>query len=285
MRIGAHVSVKGGYFNGFVDGQDLGCEAVQIFTSNPRGWAFRQYKEGEVEKFQSKHDETGINPIFAHALYLINLASPDPALLEKSRNALLEEVNRIDMLGMDFAVLHPGSYKNSTPEAATQSVIDSLIWVFEQTPEGKGRVLIEITAGAGNLLACKFEEIQQILDGVGSQWQHRVGMCFDTCHAFASGYDFTTQEKYEDLISQLDATVGLARLFAFHLNDSAEELGSNRDLHEHIGAGQIGKEPFAFFLNDPRFKDHPGVLETEWGDKTYSEMRKDLATLFSLRDK
>ncbi len=282
MRIGSHTSVKGAYYNGMVDGKKLGCETVQIFTSNPRGWAFRKYKEGEVEEFQAKRKETGLTPVFAHANYLINAATPDAALLEKSRNALLEEVNRIETLGMDFVVLHPGSYKQITPEQGVKNVINLLTWVFDQVPKGKGRILIENTAGQGNLLACRFEEITKILDGIPSKHQSRIGMCFDTCHAFAYGYDFRTRQQYDALMKKLDTTVGLKRVFAFHLNDCHEELGSNRDLHEHIGEGHIGKEPFGFFLNDPRFKDQPGVLETDWGED-YADIKKDIEVLFSLR--
>ncbi len=282
MRIGCHTSVKGGYFNGMVDGKEIGCETVQIFTSNPRGWAFRKYKEGEVETFKSKRKETGIWPVFAHTNYLINISSPIPEFMQKSRAALLEEVNRIETLGMEFVVLHPGSYKDTTPENALQNAIGALTEVFDKTPEGKGRVLIENTAGQGNLLACTFEEIKQILDGVPTKFQGRVGMCFDTCHAFAYGYDFRTKLQYDSVMKKLDDTVGVKRVFAFHLNDCQEECASNRDLHEHIGKGKIGKDAFGFFLNDPRFKDHPGVLETESGEG-YADVKKDIDLLFSLR--
>jgi deoxyribonuclease-4 len=202
--------------------------------------------------------------------------------MQKSRTALLEEINRIETLGMEFVVLHPGSYKNTTPADAIQNAIGALTEVFDKTPIGKGRVLIENTAGQGNLLGCTFEEIQQLLDGMPKKYQHRVGMCFDTCHAFAYGYDFRTRKQYDDLMEKLDATVGLKRVFAFHLNDCHEDLGSNRDLHEHIGKGQIGKDAFGFLLNDHRFKDHPGVLETEWGED-YADIKKDIDFLFSLR--
>jgi deoxyribonuclease-4 len=282
LRIGSHTSVKGAYYNGMADGKALGCETVQIFTSNPRGWAFRKYKEGEVADFQAKRQETGIHPVFAHANYLINIASSDAAITEKSRTALLEEVNRIETLGMEFVVLHPGSYKDKTPEEGVQNAIQNLTWVFDQTPKGTRRILIENTAGQGNLLACTFEEIQTILDGIPKKYQNRVGMCFDTCHAFAYGYDLRTKPQYEEMIAKLDSTVGLNRVFAFHLNDCHEELASNRDLHEHIGKGHLGKEPFRFLLNDPRFKDHPGVLETEWGED-YADIKKDIDLLFSLR--
>ena len=283
MRIGCHTSVKGAYYNGIIDGIKLGCETVQIFTSNPRGWSFRKYKEGEIEEFHAKRKECGIWPIFSHANYLINISSPIPDLMKKSRDALLEEVNRIEALGMEYVVLHPGSYKDTTREDAIQNAIEALTEIFEKTPHGKGRVLIENTAGQGNLIACTFEEINQILDGVPVKHQARVGMCFDTCHAFAYGYDFRTKSQYDSLMQKLDEVVGLKRVFAFHLNDCHEELGSNRDLHEHIGKGHIGKDPFRFFLNDPRFKDHPAILETEWGEE-YADIKKDVEILLTLRE-
>lgn len=293
MKIGAHTSAAGKYENGLKDGQALGCETVQIFTSSPRRWAFRKFKKGEVESFHAVHEETGLDPVFSHANYLINIATPDAELMEKSKKALLEELRRVEVLGLDYVVLHPGSYKKSTRPKAVARVAKTLAWVFDQRPEGTGRILIENTAGAGKLLAHSFEGIRDILAAVPAKHADRVGVCFDTCHAFASGYDFRTRTAYDDLITRLDELVGLDRLFAFHLNDSQEGLGSKRDRHEHIGAGELGTAPFKFLLNDPRFRDHPGVLETNFTDEKdrakkranpYKCHKRNLEVLFGLRD-
>ncbi|MHA1731544.1 MAG: deoxyribonuclease IV [Promethearchaeota archaeon] len=289
LKIGAHVSVAGGYEKGIAAGKELGCETVQLFTSSPRRWAFRKYKPGEPERFRAAREASNITPVFSHANYLINVASPEGELREKSKVALLEELARVETLGMEFVVLHPGSYKDvdaATPgeavEVGVANVVDALTWVFDQRPDGTGRILVENTAGHGNLLGKDFEEIRRVLDGIPAEYKDRVGACFDTCHAFASGYDFTTPEKYEAVVGELDDVVGLDRVLAFHLNDSREALGSHRDLHEHIGKGKIGLEPFGYFLNDPRFSDTPGVLETHFG-KDYAEHRENLRVLFSLR--
>ncbi|GAB4309700.1 MAG: deoxyribonuclease IV [Promethearchaeota archaeon] len=291
MKIGAHVSATGYYYNGIRAGVDLGCEAVQIFTSSPRRWAFRAWKPGEVGKFVEEREKSGLTHAFSHANYLINMAAPEGPQREKSRNAMLEELVRVERLGMDFVVVHPGSFKGlveagipkeEAPAKAVELIGELLTWVFERRPEGTGQILLENTAGGGTLVGKTFEGLAAILEAVPSRYRARVGTCFDTCHAYASGYDLRTEKAYEETMGALDDAVGLVRVLAFHLNDSAYPLGSHRDEHADIGAGELGERAFDLLLNDPRFEGRPGVLETHY-TKGYDEHRRNLAKLFSLR--
>ena len=219
-------------------------------------------RRGAAE-FRSELVSAGIEPrhAVAHDSYLINLATPRPDLHEKSIAAFIDEYQRTEMLGLAGLVFHPGSAGDSDPNEALTRVGQSLEFVLGSTPGFTARLLIETTAGQGTSLGWNFGQIAGMIQRAGSE-NGRVGVCIDTCHIFAAGYDFSTRGKYDALMDEIDSTFGLDRISAFHLNDSKKELGSRVDRHAHIGRGFIGKEPFGFFLNDERFEDLPGLLET-----------------------
>jgi len=260
-------------------GESLGCETIQIFTKNNNQWRSRPLTKREAGDFQQKLHAGPLHLAFAHDSYLINLASPDPALLERSRFAFVDELKRAQELGLQYLVLHPGAHLASGQETGIREIAKSFDWVFERIPSGKVEVLIETTAGQGTSLGFRFDQIRAILDRVKES--HRLGVCIDTCHLFAAGYDLRTQKGYEQTFEAFERVVGIARIKAFHLNDSKKPLGSRVDRHEHIGKGFLGLTPFRLLLNDPRFKNHPMVLETPKGeDDTWD--RENLGLLKSL---
>ncbi|MFX1259134.1 MAG: deoxyribonuclease IV, partial [Promethearchaeota archaeon] len=214
--------------------------------------------------------------------YLINLASFDNEKLEKSHNAMLDELIKVDQLGIEFENMHPGvipiAEKDKISKAeALAKIADQLNKLIDKTKNSKVRILLETTAGQGKGLGNKFHHFKSIIDKI--KIKDRIGVCFDTNHSFAAGYDFTTKKKYNEMWNEFDDIIGLNYLFGFHLNDSEKALGSRVDRHTHIGQGKIGKEPFSFFLNDDRFKDHPGILETPKG----KDMKEDVINLATLR--
>jgi deoxyribonuclease IV len=264
MITGAHESVAGGLHLSLERAKLDGCSALQIFTKNGNQWKEPELTDDKVAAFRAAHEAAGRMPVLAHTSYLINLGTSDDALLSRSKDALVAEVERSSALGIDFVVLHPGAHLGVGEELGLARVSESLIEVLERTKGKSARVLIENTAGQGSSLGCKFEQIAAIFDGVGDKAAtERMGVCFDTQHAFASGYDIATDKGYDDALERFDKTVGLAHLRAFHLNDSKKPLGSRVDRHEHIGEGNLGVRTFWRLLNDKRFESTPGVLETE----------------------
>jgi len=287
MRIGAHMSVSGGKYMAFERGRELGCEALQVFIRNVRGWASGPLKQKEIDNFINKKEELKdeIWPIISHNSYLINLASLDKEKLEKSYNAMLDELTKTDQLGIEYDNMHPGVIPISDKEEITKNeafsqIADNLNKLLNATKSSPVVILMETTAGQGKGLGNKFHHFKKLIDKI--QNKKRVGICFDTAHTFAAGYDFTTRKKYEDMWNEFDDIIGLKYLYAFHLNDTDKECGSRVDRHTHIGQGKIGKEPFGFFINDSRFKDIPGILETPKGDD-YKLDIMNLKTLRSLR--
>ena len=284
MRLGAHMSVTGGKYMALVRGKELGCEAIQVFIRNVRGWSSGPLKREEIDEFLKKRNELidEIWPIISHNSYLINLASTDKEKLEKSYNAMLDELKKADQLDIEFENMHPGVIpvaekdKTSKTEALTK-IADQLNKLMDETNDSKVIILLETTAGQGKGLGNKFHHFKTIIDKI--QNKERIGLCFDTAHSFAAGYDFTTKVKYNEMWEEFDDLIGLDYLFAFHLNDTDKDCGSRVDRHTHIGQGKIGKEPFGFFLNDDRFKDHPGILETPKG----KDMKDDIMNMVTLR--
>lgn len=273
------MSIAGGLVRALERGQSVGCETVQIFTKNNNQWRARDLTKGETADFRGRLLAGPIRVAFAHDSYLINLASPDPRLLERSRLAFVDELERARELGLQYLVLHPGAHLGLGEEEGIRQISKSFDWIFEKTPSGKVRVLIETTAGQGTSLGFRFEEIRAILNRVKEN--HRLGVCIDTCHVFAAGYDLRTEKGYQRTFEDFDRIVGMERIKAFHLNDSKKPLGSRVDRHEHIGKGFLGLRPFQFLLNDPRFKNHPMVLETPKGkDDTWD--RENLRVLRDL---
>ena len=237
------------------------CEALQVFTKNASQWRARPLPAGEIADFKRAAKQTGIHPIVAHASYLINVATANPALRAQSIGALGEEIDRAEALGLLGVVLHPGARMGAPVDQAIALVAQALNEVLRQRPRGKTMILIEHTAGQGSAMGASFEEIAAMLDGVRKA--RRVGVCLDTCHLLASGYDLCTEEGYRNTFAKFDDLIGFERLKVFHLNDSKRPCMSRVDRHEHIGKGCIGLEPFRRLLNDKRFAALPMILETE----------------------
>ncbi len=273
------MSIAGGLTRAVERGCAVGCEAIQIFTKNSNQWRAKPLTDGEAQEFRKELAKEKIQFAFAHDSYLINLASPSEDLLGRSREAFLDEMERAEKLGLRFVVLHPGAHLGTGEAAGIERISRSFDWIFERTPGYRVKVLIETTAGQGTNLGHRFEQIRDMMDGVREN--DRLGVCVDTCHLLAAGYDLRTKAGYEKTFDDFDRIVGLKRILAFHLNDSKKPLGSRVDRHEHIGKGFLGLEPFRLLLNDSRFKGVPMVLETPKGkDDTWD--RENLRLLRSL---
>ena len=277
--IGAHMSIAGGIWLAFNRLQEVGGSALQIFTKNQRQWKTGALSPEAVELFKTRRQEAGNIPVAAHDVYLINLAATDPAILEKSVLAFAEELQRCAALGIPYLITHPGAHVGKGVEAGIERFVHFLDLAVKMSDSAGVSVLIELTAGQGSSLGSSFEQVAAILNR--SEFGKTMGVCFDTCHAFAAGYDIRAQESYTAVFARFDALIGLERLKFFHLNDSKKGLGSRVDRHEHIGKGMIGLEGFRLLLNDPRFRNHPMVLETPKG-KDLKEDRENLAVLRSL---
>jgi len=273
MLLGAHMSIAGGVFNAPLRGKSVGCDTIQIFVKNANQWVGKLISDEEAEKLQETKKETGIDPIFSHNSYLINLASPDDALYEKSVNAMLDELERSEKLNLPFLVVHPGSHVGSGEEAGLHRIAEALNTLFAKTKGYKVKIALETTAGQKSNLGYKFEHLSYLIKAVKDK--KRLCVCYDTCHTFAAGYDLRTKKAYDATFREFDKLVGLDHICAFHLNDSVKELGSNVDRHAHIGQGHIGEEGFRLLLNDERFANIPMVLETPKGP----DMAEDVMNL------
>lgn len=280
MRLGAHMSISGGKDKAITRGNKIGCESVQIFTGNVRSWASKPLDMKEIDRFKQNRDKFDIWPIISHNSYLVNLANLDQEKLQKSYDSMVDELTKAEQLGLDFINMHPGNKdKEEEENTALFRIAAQINNLIASTKESSVTILLETTAGQGNDVGYKFEHMKTIIDEIDDK--NRIGVCFDTQHSFAAGYDFRTKEAYESLWDQFDKTIGLEYLHAFHLNDSKSELGSKVDRHEHIGQGEIGTEPFNFFVNDSRFKEFPGILETPNG---MEDFEKNLRILKGLRN-
>ena len=278
-RLGAHMSIAGGLPQAIVRAQAVHATALQIFVKSSSQWAARPFAPGEVEAYREASREAGRDRhTLAHASYLINLASPDDALWEKSVAALRVELDRCDALGIPWLVVHPGAHVGSGVSCGIARVAEALHRVLPKSGHGAG-VLLETTAGQGTTLGARFEELGEILKV--ARHPERLGICFDTCHVLAAGYEFRSASTYDETMTALDRAVGLDRLLGVHLNDSKGDLGCRRDRHEHIGKGKVGLEAFRLVLADARLRDVPMVLETEKGDDL-AEDRVNLGVLRSV---
>lgn len=264
ILLGAHMSIAGGVYNCFDHGEHFKCTTIQIFTKNASQWRAKPLTETEIDKFKERQKQTKISPVVAHDSYLINLGSNNKALLQKSREAFLVEMQRCELLEIPCLVTHPGSHTGAGEEIGLKTVADSLSWLHHKLPEAKVMICLETTAGQGTNLGYRFEQIANIIELSDSP--ERSGVCLDTCHIFAAGYDIRTERAYKKTMREFDSVVGLKRLKVIHFNDSRRELGSRVDRHEHIGKGFIGVEPFGFFMNDRRLAKIPKILETPKGD-------------------
>jgi len=277
--LGAHMSISGGVEKSISRGHDLGCEAIQIFSKNQRQWKSPDLSDGAAGRFRRARKESSIKKVAIHDSYLINLAHPDPEQLRKSRDAFIDEMERAEKLGVEFLIFHPGSHLNTDEKSGIRRIADSLNHVIHRFPDSRVQLLLETTSGSGHHLGCRFEQLAAILSRVHKK--DRVGVCFDTAHVFAAGYDMREESTYEDTMAQFQRTIGLNRLQAFHLNDSKSDLGSRIDRHENIGMGVLGESPFRCLVNDSRFRNVPMILETPEGEKYY---KKNLALLKSFID-
>jgi len=279
LLLGAHQSIAGGVEKALARGQEVGCDTIQIFVKTPNRWVSKALAEENVAAFKEAVAETGIWPVFAHSLYLINLATPDNALWLKSLDALTDDLERCELLGLPGLVIHPGSHMGSGEEAGIARISSALDEVHARLLGYNVQVWLETTAGQGAHLGYTFTQLRAIINGVKEP--ARLGVCFDTAHAFAAGYELRTPKGYEATWTQFDETLGFDRLKALHLNDSKKELGSRVDRHDHIGKGLLGLEPFRLLLNDPRLYGLPMTLETDKGPDL-AEDKENLAVLRSL---
>lgn len=263
MLLGAHMSIAGGVFKAFEHGEKFKCTTIQIFNKSSNQWRAKELTDEEIGRFFDEQKRTGIDPVVSHDSYLINLGSPDEALLQKSRQAFLIEMERCEKLRIPCLVTHPGSHIDRGEDWGIDRIAESISWLHERTDGFNVRIALETTAGQGSNLGYRFEQIAAMIEKSASP--DRLSVCLDTCHIFAAGYDITTEEAYEKTISEFDRIIGLERLAIIHFNDSKKGLGSKVDRHEHIGKGAIGREPFGFFMRDKRFERIPKLLETPKG--------------------
>ncbi len=276
--LGAHMSIAGGLDNAFTHIRKVNGTALQIFTKNQRQWVSPPLGNEEISRFKKGWEIWGDYPIAAHDSYLINLASPKEAMLKRSVKAFADEIVRADMLGIPYLIMHPGSHLGEGLEEGLNRFAKNLDQAIIDSGENRNvMVLIETTAGQGSGLGSTFEELAHIIKI--SRFPQKLGVCLDTCHVFAAGYDIRSPVAYQQTMNNFDQTIGLDKLKFFHINDSKKGLGSHVDRHEHIGKGEIGLEGFQNLLNDPRFTDHPMTLETPKG----KELKEDIENLIVLK--
>jgi deoxyribonuclease-4 len=272
--IGLHVSIAGSLEQAFDRALEVGCTTFQIFTRNPRGWKFAPLKADEVSAFVEKRKKTGFEKIVAHMPYLPNLASPIRATIKASRHALDEEVKRCDALGIEYLVTHLGSHLGKGTMVGVRNVAEACNHAIEES-SGSTMILLENMAGQKNCVGARFEELKMILDLVRKS--ERVGVCFDSCHAFAAGFDLASRAAVERTMGIFDEVVGYDRLKVVHLNDSKGPLGSNLDRHENIGKGKIGRAGMKAFLHYRGTTERPIIIETPYRD--LKGERESIATI------
>ncbi len=271
--LGAHMSIAGGLPRAVDRAEASRCDALQIFTKSTGQWRARLLPPEEIALFRRRLDETGIHPVVAHNSYLINLAAADPALRARSIDALGAELDRADALGLQGLVMHPGSYTTGSESEGLELIARAIGSLLRARPRAKTMILLEHTAGQGTNLGHRFEHLQKILEYL--QGSPRVGVCLDTCHLLAAGYDICSEQGYASTFEELDRLLGLDRVRVFHLNDSKRPCGSRVDRHEHIGKGCLGLETFRRLLNDRRFDALPMLLETPKLETLESRRRSD----------
>ena len=261
LRIGAHMSVAGGVSRAIDRALVHGCEALQIFTKNANQWRGKPLDPADAKTFRARIEQTGIAPVVSHASYLINLATTFPTLRAQSIAAFVDELDRADALGLLGVVIHPGTCTAGTEHDGLRLIAEAIRQALNARPRRKTMVILEHTAGQGRTLGHRFEHLAAIIGHL--RGTPRVGVCLDTCHLVASGYDITTAAGYDDTFDAFDRIVGMDRLNVFHANDSKKPCGSRVDRHEHIGLGCLGEEPFRRILHDARFAGLPMLIETE----------------------
>ncbi|MCE3259633.1 MAG: nfo [Bacteroidetes bacterium] len=274
MFLGTHVSIAGGYMNALTEAKRLGIDTMQIFTKNQRFWREKIISEEEGKQFREASAEHGVKQAFSHAIYLISLGSKDEQIVEKSILALQGELERCRVLGLSHTVLHPGfAGEDKIPKAITR-IGDHIKTALKATKGNPVKILIENTAGQGTSIGGRLDYIADLVDYIKSP---RIGICIDTCHAFAAGYDIRSKKGIKEFLTLIDKRIGYDKLLCFHLNDSKGGLASKLDRHAHIGEGLLGLEPFKYIMN--HFPETPKVLETS---KENDADKKNLALLRSM---
>jgi deoxyribonuclease-4 len=271
------MSIAGGLDKAPLRGKQVGCDTIQVFTKSNRQWRAKRLTDQEVEAFKANLAATGIGPVVAHDCYLVNLAAPRRAVWKKSVAAFRMELERAERLGIPFLVTHPGSHAGAGEAEGMRRVAEAVNELHASLPGARVQILLETTAGQGSSLGYRFEQLAAILARV--EQAARVGICLDTCHVFAAGYDIHTPDGYRKTLKELEACLGIERLQAIHLNDSKGGLGCRVDRHAHIGEGRLGLAPFRRLLNDPRLRRVPMILETPKDDDFITTDRRNLARL------
>jgi deoxyribonuclease-4 len=279
MLFGAHVSIAGGIFNAPIHGKEIGCDVIQIFSKNQMQWKIPELKSDDIALFKDNVFKTNVLPETIHSSYLVNIAGPDEGILEKSINDLSRELERAEALNIPFVVFHPGAHKGLGEGKGLKNIAVNINKIFSLSASKSSMLLLETTAGEGTNLCYKFEHFRCIFENIVDI--SRIGVCIDTCHIFAAGYDIRDKKSYSDIIDNFNRIVGLKFLRAFHLNDSRLDIGSRMDRHEEIGDGKIGLDGFRLLVNDLRFKNIPGILEVPGGISGY---KRNISKLRSLVD-
>lgn len=275
LRVGVHVSIGGGLSNAPDRAYERGCTAFQIFTRNPRGWKYSELRKDDVLLFKEKVYRYGYKEyVVAHMPYLPNLASPKEEIYRKSLESLINELERSGTLGIHYLVIHLGSHMGEGIEVGRKNLINAIDTALSKV-DNAVYILLENMAGQKNSVGSKFEDIAILIDQ--TSFKDRVGVCFDTAHAFAAGYDLRTKSAVEQTLSEFEEVIGFKWLRVMHLNDSKAELGSGRDIHEHIGLGYIGEDGFRYLLEDPRINNLPLILETP-----VDERREDIGNIVKI---
>ena len=267
--LGAHVSISGGVQNAPENGRKADCDCIQIFSKNQMQWKAKPIADDEAREFKVNMERFEIAEALIHDSYLINLASPEKEALEKSRDAFLDEARRAQKLGVKHLIFHPGAHKGSGESRGLRTIAESLNWVREEFDSNEVVFVLETTAGQGSVLGHSFEQLAKVIEMLDEP--EYAGVCFDTCHSHAAGYDIKSVKGYEETFNLFDETLGLDRLKAIHLNDSKGKRGSHLDRHEQIGEGHLGNETFLNLMNDDRLEKVPMVLETPAGDEKYAD--------------
>jgi deoxyribonuclease-4 len=263
QRFGAHMSVAGGLENAFDDAVRVGCDCLQIFVKNQKQWSAKPLTNDAIDRYQAAEAASGIQPVVAHSSYLINLGSPKAEQFNKSVDALTDELERCEALGVGGLVLHPGAHMGEGVEVGIKQISTGIDQAHKRSQGFKTRILLESTAGQGTSIGHEISQLGEILKRINEP--ERVGICLDTCHLFAAGYDLRDEGEYDRMVAELKKHVGLKRIECIHTNDSKGECGSHLDRHEHIGKGNIGLAGFRNLLNDPRLAHAMRILETPKG--------------------
>ncbi|HEX7402296.1 MAG TPA: deoxyribonuclease IV [candidate division Zixibacteria bacterium] len=271
LLIGAHMSIAGGVYNSLIFGKDLGCTTIQIFTKNNNQWRAKEITSEDAKQFFENQKKTGISPVVGHNGYLINLASPREDIYRQSLGSMLIELQRAELLALPYLVMHPGSHLGTGERAGIKKIVRSIDWLHRNTKGFKVKICLETTAGQGSAIGFRFEQIAEIMEMVKEN--QRLGVCYDTCHTFAAGYDIRTKGSYEATFKEFDKAIGMEKLKVFHVNDSMKDFNSRVDRHQHIGEGKIGLEGFRLLMNDSRWEKIPKILETPKEDGTEKDQR------------